>query len=59
LSPLQGRQLCVVVLQIGAIPPHCALEVQETQLPAPLLQTGVAPPHWAFDVHGTQVESGA
>ena len=37
----------VVVLQIGVVPPHCALEVHETQLPAPVLQTGVAPKHWA------------
>jgi hypothetical protein len=32
LSPAQARQLCVVVLQTGIVPPHCAFEVQATQI---------------------------
>jgi hypothetical protein len=61
LSPPQARQVCDVVLQIGAVPAHCALETQETQLPAPLLQTGVAPPHWAelVDEHWPQAPHGS
>ena len=39
--------MCVVVLQIGVVPPHWAFDVQATQLPAVLLQTGVPPEHWA------------
>jgi hypothetical protein len=33
LSPPQARQLCVVVLQTGVVPPHCAFDVHGTQLP--------------------------
>jgi hypothetical protein len=33
-SAAQARQLCVVVLQTGALPPHWAFEVQATQVEA-------------------------
>ena len=32
LSPLQARQVWVPVLHTGAVPPHCALETQGTQI---------------------------
>jgi hypothetical protein len=32
LSPAQARQVCVAVLQIGVPPPHCAFDVQGTQV---------------------------
>ena len=33
LSPPQARQACVVVLQIGFEPLHCAFERHGTQVP--------------------------
>jgi hypothetical protein len=33
-SEPQAPQLWVVVLQIGVVPPHCAFEVQTTQVEA-------------------------
>jgi hypothetical protein len=33
-SPAQPRQVWVVVLQIGADPPHCAFDVHGTQIAA-------------------------
>jgi hypothetical protein len=36
--------VCVVVLQIGVDPPHCAFDVHGTQVPVVAKQTGVAPP---------------
>ena len=33
LSPVQARQVCVVVLQTGVRPPHCAFDVHGTQVP--------------------------
>ena len=32
-SPAQARQVWVAVLQTGVMPPHCAFEVQGTQVP--------------------------
>jgi hypothetical protein len=32
-SVAQARQACVVVLHTGAVPLHCALDVQGTQVP--------------------------
>ena len=32
-SLAQARQTCVVVLQTGVVPPHCAFEVHGTQVP--------------------------
>jgi hypothetical protein len=34
LSAPQARQAWVAVLQIGVLPPHCAFEVQTTQVEA-------------------------
>jgi hypothetical protein len=31
-SPAQARQVCVVVLHTGVVPPHCAFDVQGTQV---------------------------
>ena len=33
-SPPQARQVCVVVLQMGVDPPHCAFDVHGTQVEA-------------------------
>jgi hypothetical protein len=35
----------VVVLQIGAVPPHWAFDTHGTHVPVVVKQTGVAPPH--------------
>ena len=35
--------MCVVVLQIGTVPPHCAFDTQGTHVPDVVKQTGVAP----------------
>ncbi len=43
LSPLQARQVCVIVLHTGAVPPHCAFEVHGTQVPVVVKQAGVPP----------------
>jgi hypothetical protein len=32
VSPAHARQVCVVVLQIGVVPPHCAFDVHGTQV---------------------------
>ena len=37
--------MCVVVLQTGVVPPHCASDTHGTHVPVPVKQTGVAPPH--------------
>ena len=34
LSAPQARQVCVVVLQMGVDPPHCAFDVHGTQVDA-------------------------
>ena len=41
-SPAQPRQVCVAVLQIGAVPPHWAFDTHGTQRALPVSQTGVA-----------------
>jgi hypothetical protein len=33
-SPPQARQVCVLRLQIGVVPPHCAFDVHGTHVPA-------------------------
>jgi hypothetical protein len=33
VSPAQARQVWVVVLHTGVVPPHCAFDVQGTQVP--------------------------
>ena len=43
LSPVQERQVCVVVLHTGVVPPHCALEMHGTQVAVATSQAGVAP----------------
>jgi len=43
LSPPQPRHVCVLRLQTGVVPPHCAFETHGTQSPPPVSQTGVAP----------------
>ena len=45
LSPVQARQVCVVVLHTGVVPPHCAFDTHGTHVPVVVKQTGVAPPH--------------
>ena len=35
--------MCVAVLQIGVVPPHCAFDVHGTQVAVGASQTGVAP----------------
>jgi hypothetical protein len=42
-SPAQARHACVVVLQTGVVPEHCAFEVQGTHVPVAVKQAGVAP----------------
>jgi hypothetical protein len=34
LSPPQARQVRVLRLQTGVVPPHCAFDVHETQVPS-------------------------
>ena len=48
------------MLHTGVVVPHCAFEVQDTQLPAAVLQTGVAPEHSAALVaeHWPQLPDG-
>jgi hypothetical protein len=36
--------VCVPRLHTGVVPPHCAFDVQGTQIAAATSQTGVAPP---------------
>ena len=43
LSPVQERQVCVVVLHTGVVPPHCAFEMHGTQVPVVVKQAGVPP----------------
>ena len=45
-SAAQARQVCVAVLQTGAVPLHWAFEVQGTQVALGTSQAGVAPVHW-------------
>ena len=45
-----ARQAWVAVLQTGAVPPHCAFEVQGTQVPLVVRQAGVVPVHWVVFV---------
>ena len=45
LSVVQAWQLCVAVLQTGAVPEHCAFETQATHVPLVVEQTGVEPLH--------------
>jgi hypothetical protein len=45
LSAAHARQACVAVLHTGAVPPHCAFEVQGTQVAVETSQAGVAPVH--------------
>lgn len=49
----QGPQVCVVVLQTGALVEQFALATHATHTlgEAVVLHTGVAPEHWAFVVH--------
>jgi len=42
---VQARQVCVATLHTGAMPPHCAFEVQGTQVAVPTSQAGVDPVH--------------
>jgi hypothetical protein len=49
-SLAQARQVCVAVLQTGAVPPHWAFEVQGTQMPLVVKQAGVLPVHWVVFV---------
>jgi hypothetical protein len=44
-SEPQARQVCVVVLQTGVVPPQFALEVHGTQVALTVSQAGVAPEH--------------
>ena len=37
--------MCVLRLQTGAVPPHCAFDTHGTHVPAAVKQTGVAPLH--------------
>jgi hypothetical protein len=46
VSPVQARQVWVVVLQTGVVPPHTAFETQGTHVPLAVLQTGVAAVHF-------------
>jgi hypothetical protein len=46
VSPVQARQVWVVVLQTGVVPPHSALETHGTHVPLVVLQTGVAAVHF-------------
>jgi len=43
VSPAQGRQVCVPLLQVGVAPEHWALLTQETQVPLETSHTPVAP----------------
>jgi len=40
---VQARQVCVVVLHTGAVPPHWAFDTHGTQVPVAVKQAGVAP----------------
>jgi hypothetical protein len=42
-SPEQARQVCVPRLQTGAVPAHCAFDVQGTHVALATSQAGVAP----------------
>jgi hypothetical protein len=44
-SEAHARQTCVAVLHTGVAPPHCAFEVQGTQVPEGTSQAAVAPVH--------------
>ena len=45
LSPLQPRQVCVLRLQTGVVPPHWAFDVHGTHTPVVVKHTGVDPMH--------------
>jgi hypothetical protein len=44
-SPVQARQVWVVVLHTGVVLPHCAFDVHGTQVAVATSQAGVAPVH--------------
>jgi hypothetical protein len=53
-SPAHGRQVCVVVLQMGFVPPHWAFVVHEAQVPVAASQVAVGPVHFeTFDAEHT------
>jgi hypothetical protein len=47
-SPVQARQLWVVVLQTGVAPLQFAFDVQGTQVSVAVSHAGVAPEHWVM-----------
>jgi hypothetical protein len=59
-SPEQPRHVCVVVSQVGFVPPQFAFDVQPTQTPAAASHTEVAPAHRRVFVaeHAPQVPFG-
>ena len=56
MSPAHARQVWVVVLQTGVVPPHWAFETHGTQAPVVVKHAGVPPEHLAVlvDEHWAQ-----
>jgi hypothetical protein len=53
-SPVHGRQVCVVGLQTGFVPPHWAFVVHDAHVPVPVSQVAVGPVHFeTFDAEHT------